>query len=100
MRFGFRPLFQCKTVNFLVIAAPHVCGDIIPRARAQFGTQPVVSGVAAQLNMESAMGIPEEREHKTDLKGQLLAAVQQAIIATDLQGKILFWNPFADAGRA
>src|SRR3954468_1528638 len=31
-----------------------------------------------------------------NLLAQMFAAVQQALIATDLQGTILFWNPFAE----
>jgi diguanylate cyclase (GGDEF)-like protein/PAS domain S-box-containing protein len=30
------------------------------------------------------------------LQHNLLASVEQAVIATDLQGRILFWNPFAE----
>lgn len=37
-----------------------------------------------------------QSEKSIDFQAQLLDAVEQAVIATDLEGKIIFWNDFAE----
>ena len=48
--------------------------------------------VAVHENIAS----PKMAERQTRLHQNLLASVEQAVIATDLAGRILFWNPFAE----
>jgi PAS domain S-box-containing protein len=38
----------------------------------------------------------KRREKESHFQSYLLGAVEQAVIATDLEGKILFWNSFAE----
>jgi two-component system NarL family sensor kinase len=44
----------------------------------------------------SRMETIQNQRDTTSLYGQMLDAVQQAVIATNLEGTILFWNPFAE----
>jgi PAS domain S-box-containing protein len=43
-----------------------------------------------------ATPIPESNEEQLRLQAQLLNAVEQAILAVDLTGRIIFWNRFAE----
>ncbi len=40
--------------------------------------------------------MPESDEERTRLHAQLLNAVEQAVLAVDLTGRIIFWNRFAE----
>ena len=40
--------------------------------------------------------VPESDEERTRLHAQLLNAVEQAVLAVDLTGRIIFWNRFAE----
>jgi PAS domain S-box-containing protein len=42
------------------------------------------------------MPTPESDEERTRLHAQLLNAVEQAVLAVDLTGRIIFWNRFAE----
>jgi PAS domain S-box-containing protein len=41
--------------------------------------------------------VPESNEEQIRFQAQLLNAVEQAILAVDLTGRIIFWNRFAEA---
>ena len=43
-----------------------------------------------------SMPVPESDEERTRLHAQLLNAVEQAVLAVDLTGRIIFWNRFAE----
>jgi PAS domain S-box-containing protein len=45
--------------------------------------------------MQSSL-VPESNEEQVRLHAQLLNAVEQAILAVDLTGRIIFWNRFAE----
>src|SRR5512141_661281 len=40
--------------------------------------------------------MPESNEEQLRLHAQLLNAVEQAVLAVDLTGRIIFWNRFAE----
>ena len=44
----------------------------------------------------SLQPVPESDEEQLRLQAQLLNAVEQAILAVDLTGRIIFWNRFAE----
>ena len=43
-----------------------------------------------------SMPVPESDEERIRFQAQLLNAVEQAILAVDLTGRIIFWNRFAE----
>ena len=49
-----------------------------------------------KLNPEIA-GLRQSLEHSSKFHTRLLDAVQEAVIATDLTGRVLYWNRFAEA---
>jgi PAS domain S-box-containing protein len=55
--------------------------------------EPPEKGWAGSMQSPS---MPESNEEQIRLQAQLLNAVEQAILAVDLTGRIIFWNRFAE----
>jgi len=52
-------------------------------------------GTQAKLHAEFAR-LQSKLQHEERFHTRLLDAVQEAVIATDLMGRVLYWNRFAE----
>jgi PAS domain S-box-containing protein len=94
------PYLRCAFEERLVITAPDLEMPL-PDGRSSWVRvtfAPLVDGAGARGVVYLALDITERKrtDERLRFQAQLLDTVEQAVIATDLAGRITYWNHFAE----